>query len=206
MKNAVSILIGVLALAAAYLIPPKATPPDPADTFAHGSVPMTEAMYATAFPSKTCDNPLCTCDDCKCVVCKCAPLRVGNPDLSVVQPPDRNWWETEENKIVNADGSIDYIRPFAQVNHRGEWANIDSKTGAVLKEPPPGLIVPVAKVAAKKQAAPTGHWETVSAGFRGRRSYQVWVADTPSPQASPSCANGSCSVSGGCASCGRGRR
>ena len=58
-----------------------------------------------------------------------------------------------------------------------------------------------AKVA-QQPAAPAGRWVTQYGGFRGRRSYQIWV---PSAGAA-GCANGSCAAPagyfrGGCSSC-----
>lgn len=91
-----------------------------------------------------------------------------------------------------------------------------------VSEPPPGLlpakftepqqIKPVSTVAKKAAPAATGHWETRYAGFRGRRSYSVWVPDNPTgaTSANGSCSSGACANgslpgyfygSGGCRSC-----
>jgi len=142
-------------------------------------------------------SPLCDCDDCKCVSpCLC---NVVDQEPLVVGPPPDRVLDISNAKIV----------PVALVDHPERFTE---------PERPQPKPVPVVKA-----SAPTGRWVTQYAGFRGRRSYQVWVPDQPAAScANGSCANGSCSVapaacangscqvqgysSGGCASCGRGRR
>lgn len=119
-----------------------------------------------------CANPLCKCENCKGQVCTCEPLKVASlPDV-----------------LTLSGGSV-------------------TKATA---SPPAGLFVPVKHdqpqvcQLPQKTAAPppvaAGRWETVHAGFRGRRSYQVWVP------AAGACSAGNCSPGlsssfGGCRSC-----
>ena len=157
-------------------------------------------------------NPFCTCRSCDCEDCSCTPLQTFEPltDRLVVGPPP---------DIVNL---TDYRKSTIE-NRQIATGNRDSQANYRSADPPPGLIFPVStKTIAKTQEAPSGHWETRSAGLRGRRAYQVWV-----PHAAGACSAGSCSTdsctaagcssgscqpqqyffgSGGCASCGRGRR
>lgn len=151
------------------------------------------------FAAKTCDNPLCTCQACDCEVCACTPLQTFEPltELAVGLPPDT--MHLTSGKIVPVSMPATEPAPSPQ---------------------PSPQVKPVVKA-----SAPTGRWVTQYAGFRGRRSYQVWVPDQPAVSANGSCANGSCSTAagpayssgscqvqqytstgGGCASCGRGRR
>lgn len=182
-----SLVMAVVAIAATYFgTPASPSPPDPADTFASASVPMTAEVFDVTYSNFASSN---VPED-----------KVGIAALEVSRPPDLI--SLSGGNVTKSVTSLHETPPDA----------------AGRREPPPGLIVPISHKVAAKQSAPSGHYETVSAGIRGRRSYQVWVADTPSAPAAPascangSCANGSCSApqafsgGGGCASCGRGRR
>jgi hypothetical protein len=115
------------------------------------------------------DNPLCKCQSCECLNCSCTPLEVGRP------PDSLNVLSLKSGQVSPSLINLSQVAPKS--------------------EPPPGLIVPVSTVAKKASPpAASGHWETRSAGFRGRRSFQVWVPDA----AGGACANGSC-TSGACA-------
>ncbi len=154
----------LLGVAAVFGAPQK---PDQADQFGFTAVPQLEHIFTTLPKRLDCDNPRCECQSCDCLDCSCTPT----PLPAVVSP------------IAN------FKTPQAAM------VNIKSGEVTPYKEPPPGLIVPI-KTVAKKASPPaaSGHYETRYAGFRGRRSYQVWVPDN----SGAACANGSCS-SGACA-------
>ena len=175
-----SLVVGVVALAAAALGRPS--PPDPADTFAFNAKPMITLNHPDSPDSWLADlarrSPVCDCDPgkkCPCADCLCntvpeAPLQVG-------QPPDL---------VSITNGEIKSAQP-----------NV-TKSVTSLHEPPPGLIVPVATVKKNLTVQPaTGHWETRSAGIRGRRSYQVWVSH-PANSAGE-CTSAACSTGYGAA-------
>jgi hypothetical protein len=116
-------------------------------------------------------SPACDCEG-KCECCDpCLCNVVDEEPLKVGPPPD---------VVSIANGQI---VPVALVEE------------PKFTQPSPAAPKPAAKPQPVAKVAPTGHYETVYAGFRGRRSYQVWVPHT---------AGAACS-SGGCASCGRGR-
>lgn len=147
--------------------------PAPESTFGSTAVPQIEAceldLEDLAKRSLVCDcdpNKKCPCADCVCNTVPEKPLTVGLPP---------------ESLIVLASGGELFTQPPGLLP---------------AKFTEPQQIKPVSTVT-KKAATPaaTGHWETRYAGFRGRRSYSVWVPDNPTGAA---CANSACS-SGACA-------